>query len=200
MSVGENQEHVDFQGLLQRAQSGSEEAARELYETYVKHVLRSVRHRMWKRMRTRFDSEDFTQQVWCSFFTGGAAPQFKSPQELIAFLQTMAERKVILENRRLTALKQNVRRESPIDEQDDQVGYHPAAADPTPSALAVGHELYDRAIARQDPEVREVADLRIQGNTFHEIAESLEIDERTARRLMGRVKRHAQPDSDWMET
>jgi RNA polymerase sigma-70 factor (ECF subfamily) len=149
-------------------------------------------------MRTRFDSLDFSQQVWASFFLGENAPDFQTPDELIGFLGAMAERKVILENRRQAAQKNNLRRESPIDEHDTHVGYHPAAHDPTPSTVAVYNEQYERIIVNQAPEVREVAQLRLEGNTFHEISESLEIDERTARRFMRRLKRTTPPEPEEM--
>src|SRR4051812_9555119 len=69
-----------FQDLLREAQAGSPEAARELYDTYVAHVLRCVRNRMWHRLRSKFDSQDFVQQVWASFFVGDTKPpDFATP-------------------------------------------------------------------------------------------------------------------------
>lgn len=195
----EDSASAEFQTLLKRARSGSQDAARELYESYGKHVLRCVRHRLWRRMRTRFDSQDFEQQVWASVFLADELPSFHSPDEFIGFLLTLAERKVYHESRRHSLQKQDVHRELPIDEQATEVGLHPAAADPTPSAIAVYDEEYDRLIGQQEPEVREVAQLRLAGNTFREIADSLEMDERTARRFMNRVKRVARPDADSTE-
>ena len=57
--------------------------------------------------------------------------------------------------------------------------------------MARYREQYDRLVVQQQPEVREVAELRAQDCTFAEIAESLEIDESTARRFMRRVRRRA---------
>jgi RNA polymerase sigma-70 factor (ECF subfamily) len=185
-----------FRELMKRAQSGCRDASRELYETYGRHVIRCVRQRLWRRMRTRFDSQDFSQQVWASFFLSEQLPNFETPDELMAFLGAMAERKVILENRRQAAQKNNLRREHAIDEHDTHVGYHPAAPDPTPSTLAVYHEQYERIVVNQAPEVREVAQLRLEGNTFREISNSLEIDERTARRFMRRLKRTTPPQPE----
>src|SRR4051794_31583783 len=84
-----------FRELLKRAQLGCPEASRELYETYGRHVIRCVRHRLWRRMRTRFDSQDFSQQVWASFFLEENLPDFQTPDDLMAFLGAMAEHKVI---------------------------------------------------------------------------------------------------------
>lgn len=185
-----------FRDLMQRAKAGCQDASRELYETYGRHVLRCVRHRLWRRMRARFDSQDFSQQVWASYFLGENLPDFQTPDELMGFLSAMAERKVILEHRRQHLQKNNLRRDRPINEHDTHVGHHPAAPDPTPSTLAVYREQYERIIVNQAPEVREVAQLRLEGNTFAEIAGTLEIDERTARRFMRRLRRTTPPQPE----
>jgi len=78
MSDDSRQHH--FQALLRQVQHGSPEAARELYDTYVNHVLRGVRVRLWHRMRSKYDSQDFVQQVWASFFDEPERlPDFESP-------------------------------------------------------------------------------------------------------------------------
>jgi RNA polymerase sigma factor (sigma-70 family) len=182
----------DFQTLLRAAQAGDEEASRELYETYVKYVLICVRHRMWHRLRSKFDSQDFVQQVWASFFDDrNDLPDFQTPEDLIAYLQTMAERKVIMEGRRRRQPKNDMRLENPVHEDSDMVGMHPATRLPTPSAVAVFREQYDRLVEQQVPEVREVAELRVEGNSFSEISQKLEINESTARKAIRRIRKRA---------
>src|SRR6478672_13692675 len=101
-----------FQELLREAQAGSEAAAKELYETYVSHVLRCVRNRMWHRLRSKFDSQDFVQQVWASFFVGdGRLPDFETPDDLIAYLVRLAMKKGVMEGRRGRAARTDARRE-----------------------------------------------------------------------------------------
>src|SRR5882724_13122049 len=96
--LSDEREPRPFQELLREAQQGSKEAAKELYETYVKYVLRCVRQRMYHKLRPRFDSQDFVQQVWASFSVGDAKlPDFETPEELVAYLQTLAQRKVTME-------------------------------------------------------------------------------------------------------
>src|SRR5437764_14838321 len=89
-----------FRELLREAQAGSEEAAKELYETYVSHVLRCVRNRMWHRLRSKFDSQDFVQQVWASFFVGDVTlPDFQTPDDLIAYLVRLTKYMVTVDGR-----------------------------------------------------------------------------------------------------
>jgi RNA polymerase sigma-70 factor (ECF subfamily) len=190
MTDENRQQH--FRRLLSEAEGGSEEAARELYETYVQHVLRCVRHRMWRKLRTRFDSQDFVQQVWASFFDDmDRLPDFQTPEDLTNYLMAMARNKVMMAGRQGQSLKRDVERETRVDEESEMVGPHPAGRDPTPSAVAVYREEYDRLIDQQPPDVREIAELRMEGSTFEEIAEELELDESWARRLMRRLRSEA---------
>src|SRR5437773_11978642 len=100
LAMSDNREVRPFQELLREAQAGSEAAAKELYDTYVAHVLRCVRNRMWHRLRSKFDSQDFVQQVWASFFVGETKlPDFQTPDDLIAYLIRLATNKVVMEGR-----------------------------------------------------------------------------------------------------
>src|SRR5262249_10786967 len=66
------------------------------YESYREHILRVVRRRLHHPLRNRYDSCDFVQSVWMSFFGRGLDKnQFDSPKELVAFLQKMALFKVV---------------------------------------------------------------------------------------------------------
>jgi RNA polymerase sigma-70 factor (ECF subfamily) len=193
--MNEQPDHERFRSLMRAAQAGSEEAARELYETYGKYVLRCVRHRMWHRLRSKFDSQDFVQQVWASFFVGGGdSPEFETPEALIGYLQSMAENKVASEGRQRRLPKRNLTLEVAVQEDSDTVGQHPATRLPTPSAVAVFNEQFDRLVDQQTEDTRAVAQLRYEGNTFEEIAQCLDMDESSARKVMRRLKRRADSD------
>jgi len=183
----------EFRTLLARAQQGSEEAARELYETYVPHVIRCVRHRLWRRLRSKFDSQDFAQSVWKSFFHDGPnLPDFQTPDDLIAYLRSMATAKVNEEARRRTPRgKRDAMLEIPIDESSEPTGPHPATRLPTPSTVAMYRERYERTMEQHPAMEREVADLRLEGNTFDEIGEKLDVNPHYARRLLRQLKERA---------
>ncbi len=188
-------DHHRFRTLMRDAEAGCEDAARELYDTYVKYVLRCVRNRMWHRLRSKFDSQDFVQQVWASFFDDrGSLPEFQTPEDLIAYLQAMAEKKVVHEGRHRRVHKRNLSLETQVHEDSDTAGPHPATRLPTPSAMAVFNEEYDRIVDQQTDETRAVAQLRYEGNTFEEIGQCLNMNEATARKIMSRLKRRASPD------
>ena len=62
---------------------------------------------------SKFDSMDFVQSVWLSFFKNRAAiADFQTASQLVAFLATAARNKVCTESRRrLYTQKHDIRRE-----------------------------------------------------------------------------------------
>ena len=194
MSDDHSQDH--FRSLLAQVQQGSEDAARELYETYVKYVLKCVRHKLWHKMRSQFDSQDFVQQVWGSFFDERQnLPDFQSPEELTNYLLAMTRNKVAAAGRLRQTQKRDMDLEIRIEEQSDLAGPHPASRDPTPSAVAVAAETQQQLIDMQPEHVRKIALLRAAGHTFDEIAAELAIDESTARRAIRQLRDEASSDN-----
>src|SRR5882724_4971958 len=58
----------EFHDLMQKVLTGSQEAAQELFRDYEPYLLFAIRRKLDKRMRSKFDSADFAQDVWASFF------------------------------------------------------------------------------------------------------------------------------------
>jgi RNA polymerase sigma factor (sigma-70 family) len=175
---------TDFATLLHQLRGGSEAAAWELVERYGDHILRAVRRRLTCEIRSKFDSADFVQAVWASFFAcSHRMKQIASPEELMALLSTIARNKVISElRRRLSSRKRNVRLEVPIG------NCEPAAAGGvTPSAFAIARERWHALVDDQPSHYRQVVSLRLAGHTQAEIAEKLRISERTVRRVLERL-------------
>src|SRR5262249_11396362 len=140
-----------FQTLMEKVLAGSPEAARELTELYGPHLLRAVRRRLNRQLRTKFDSRDFVQDVWASFFA--ALPQgttFDRPGALVCFLARLAHNKVVDAIRlRLMGNKYNVNRERPLAKGPTERDCLPAALQPTPSALAISREQSDVFLQKQ---------------------------------------------------
>jgi RNA polymerase sigma-70 factor (ECF subfamily) len=177
-----------FRGLLEEVRSGSQDAAWELVETYGPHVHRYVHRVMHRRLRSKFDSLDFVQIMWASLFREpGKLTSFDQPEELIAYLVTLAKNKVFNELRRRTVTgRYDVGREQPYP--DDSVA--PAGMRQvmtTPSAVAIAKERWTHLISNQNATVQSVVTLRLRGNTFDEIADKLQIHERTARKAIAQL-------------
>lgn len=185
----------DFCVLMQRLKTGSEDAARQLFDRYGHHVRRVIRRKLDRHVRTTCDSEDFTQAVWASFFADPVQKHsFDAPEELTAFLATMARHKVIQAYRkRVNTQKRDAKRERPLpdamsEDGGDADGGLAAARQPTPSQEASAHEQFDRLLQQVPPQYHKVLAMLKLGYTHREIAEELKLNERTVRRVVDRLR------------
>lgn len=186
----------DFLDLMRRIREGDEPAARELYEHYGRHILRVIRRRLHQPLRSRFDSTDFAQSVWTSFFAGATQTcHFDSPQALVAYLEKMAFHKVSGAYRNgVRAAKRDRTRERSLDEPlvegaEGAPHAYLASPSPTPSQEAVARESWDRLMEGQPVVIRRILTLRREGHTYEEIADILETTTKTIQRLLRRLHR-----------
>ena len=86
---------LPFNELLQQAVNGSTDAAHLLHERFESHLRRVIRRKLALPMRRFFDSHDFIQDVWTSFYASPPAlGVFTRPQQLVAYLASVASHKV----------------------------------------------------------------------------------------------------------
>jgi RNA polymerase sigma-70 factor (ECF subfamily) len=177
-----------FQDLLQRARECCDESARELVERYGPHILRVVRRRLNKRLRSKFDSVDFVQAVWASFF---ALPmekyQFDRPEQLVEFLMGLARNKVVdAVRQRLATQKYNIERELPIHDSAVNEQLDLAARGPTASQVAIAKEECERLQDVERTRDERILDSLGTGLNLQEIAREIGVSEKTVRRVLRR--------------
>lgn len=187
--MDENSENSDFRALMQRVRAGSQDAAWQLVDRYGRDVQRFVRRSLHRQLRPKFDSLDFVQIVWGSFFRCPERfSEMERPEQLVAFLATLAKFKVLTEvRRRLQSAKYDVNRENAFDDYTAHQTVDLLRRVNTPSAVAMARERWERMISKENCKVREIVDLRLQGTSFVEIAGKLSIHERTARKAIDRL-------------
>lgn len=186
-------EHSAFRNAIEQVCKGSEEAAWDFIAEYGPHIQRVVRrklrqHHLTEQMQPKFDSVDFVQMVWASFFTEREKlTRFQEPSELIGYLAGMASNKVLQESRRrMLYQKYNVNRESPIAENgDDESSFVRRAA--TPSHVLMAREQVDELMRGRSERDRHILMLRMSGATFEEIGQKVGVHERTARLVVEKV-------------
>lgn len=181
-------ENSDFRKVLESVCAGSEDAALELIDTYGPHIQRVIRRRLNQRMRSKFDSLDFVQMVWASIFTEREKlANFTEPTDLIRYLATLAQRKLVQESRRrLQHQKHNVGRERAlIAGSEDESTY--VRKSNTPSQIVMAKDRLEVMMRERSDRDRQVVELRLQGLTYVEIAERLSIHERTAREVIEKL-------------
>jgi RNA polymerase sigma factor (sigma-70 family) len=174
----------EFTTLLEEVRAGSQDAAWKLVERYGRDVQRFVRRSLNHRLRSKFDSLDFVQIVWGSFFRAPERLQgIERAEQLVAYLATLAKFKVLTEvRRRLETEKYDIRREDVRDEPRGLPDMN-VSNTPTPSSVAMAKERWEQLIAGEPEQVRQIVELRLRGITFNEIADHLHIHETTAHDL-----------------
>lgn len=185
----------DFDHLLSRVRRGSHAAVEELIEQYRPYVVRVVRRRLNKRLRTLFDSSDFVQTVWKSFFADrGNLGSFQTPDSLVRYLAVMARNKVVEEfRRRFQTEKRNMNREQLLESSSVDRSAALVAKQPTPSENAVARERWDGLLEGRPDRHQEIVRLRAEGFNCQEAALLLNINEKTVRRIIKKLEAEQSP-------
>jgi RNA polymerase sigma factor (sigma-70 family) len=183
----------DFTELMRRARSDDPAAIRDFLARFEREVQMMVRARLPKKLRTQFDSVDFVQAVWQSFFSDlrENPREFANTEHLRGFLAGVVRNKVQEQHRRLTRTeKYDVAREQRlyIRRGDREVLREVVSPEPSPSEMVQADDRMAQLTAGRSPREVEVVKLRLQGLTFVEIAERTRMDERAVRRVIESVR------------
>jgi RNA polymerase sigma factor (sigma-70 family) len=179
----------EFERLIGEVREGSQDAAWDLLERVGPHVQRVVHKMLNRELRSKFDSVDFVQAVWASFFINRQKiAEFTEPSQLIRFLVGMARNKVISEHRRrILTEKYDVRRERPdamANPAIEETQVYPA---PSPSQFAIARECWHQLIDGQPEMYRQIVVRKYMGESHDEIAMALRINRRTITRILDRL-------------
>lgn len=162
-----------FAEFLRRIRRGDEQAAIELVQRYGSLIRREIRLGIKNRRLNRaFDSIDVCQSVLASFFVRAASGQYdlESPEQLVRLLMSMARNKLASLARREQRLRRDMRRiaSTQPDELEQVVDN-----EGSPSEIVLRRELIDRMRAELTDDERQIADLRVEGMGWDEVAERL---------------------------
>jgi RNA polymerase sigma-70 factor (ECF subfamily) len=188
MSISTN----EFEQLMERVRAGCPEAKCEVVERYGKHIQLIVRHRLSPRLRSQFDSLDFAQDAWASFFNVPVDRYFfKTPEELVNYLASIAHHKLVdVSRKRLQTVKHARHEEQPIRRQtDEDSGNEPPARQPTPSQLAIADEQRDLLQEGQPAHFRRALEMLHEGHTHQEVAQVLGVHPKMLQRMLQHLNR-----------
>jgi RNA polymerase sigma factor (sigma-70 family) len=183
----------------------SEAAARRIWERYFVALLGLARQQLNVRVRRREDEEDVLQSMYKSFYRRQRRGDFDlaSRDDLWKLLVTITLRKARnVANRHHYGIR-DVHREQAdsttgADDPDrccctlEQI----EASSPTPAEAAIlNEELEQRlqALGDRDPELRQIALLKLEGYTNGEIAKTIGRVERTVERKLDIIRRKWSP-------
>jgi len=154
-----------FLELLARVRGGDNSAAAELVQRYERIVLRSVRSRLGKSMRSAMDSMDVMQSVHRSLLTGVKSQriQLESPQQLIGLAVVMVQRKVARQWRKL---KQFPPIGNGAGGQGMAAALEAIASDEAaPAEMAAASDLLERLLGQLNAVDRQLVRLKLNGHS-----------------------------------
>ncbi|MDP1564338.1 MAG: ECF-type sigma factor [Pirellulaceae bacterium] len=162
----------DFSTFIERIRRGDSTAAEELLRQYEPLVRRQVRMKLSDtRMSRLYESVDYSQSVFASFFLRAVDGQFdlNEPQDLVRLLVTMTRNKIASSARKLLSDKRDGSRR----DADSQVFLAAPNREDTPSQVASFRELLDQARHQMSEEELAMAELRREGLSWDDIAKRL---------------------------
>jgi RNA polymerase sigma factor (sigma-70 family) len=180
-----------------------DEAARRLWERYLPRLLTLARSHLDRRIRVLQDEEDVIQSMGRSFFNRLRRGDFDlgDRDALWALLVTITLNKVCNAADHHFAAKRDIRRKQPLpssDQSRSDAPHEPLAlevAEPTPAEAAALNEVLERRLQDlPEPDLRQVAVMKLEGYTNHEIAEAMKCSERSVERKLNLIRRRWEDD------
>jgi RNA polymerase sigma factor (sigma-70 family) len=173
-------------------------AARLVWGRYFQELLALARSHLSARIRGREDEEDVLQSMYKSFCLRQRRGDFdlSSRDELWKLLVQITLRKARNTANRHLLAKRDVRRDASSNTAQADGFDEPTALlnqldidDPTPAEAALLNEaLEQRFQALGEPELRLIAQKKLEGYTNQEIADELKCTLRTVERKLGRIR------------
>ncbi|MDZ4659710.1 MAG: ECF-type sigma factor [Bythopirellula sp.] len=172
---------------------GDSAAAQNLWDRYAVRLVEIAQQRMKHTPRRIADEEDVAASVFHSLCRGAAAGRFKNIKnrdDLWWLLMGITKQKIVNHVRRETAQKRGggqTQVEANLNGQPSADGVFSLdqlmGDEPTPEFVLMLEEEHERLMALlRDDELREIANLRIEGFTINEIAARMNLSFRTAER------------------
>jgi RNA polymerase sigma-70 factor (ECF subfamily) len=179
-----------------------DEAACRIWERYVRRLLSLAQQELERAVEARIDADDVVQSVFASYFRRRADYELTDRDELWSLLVTITLNKVRNANRFHHRKKRDVRRtvsggglSGGVADHEDVGGVFAlmSGKGPTPEeAVALAEELEGRLgdlEATGDPNLLRIARLKLDGYSNREIADALQLTERTIERKLGRIRK-----------
>jgi len=183
---------------LDGLRAGDGDDIRRLWDRYFDRLVRLAGARLPGHTRRAFDEEDLALSAFHSFCARagrGQFPQLADRDDLWKLLSTITTRKVVDRVRHQTRLKRgggNVLGESALIDGDEATTEGMArflSREPTPEAALQFADDYQRLFDRlEDPTLKAIALLKLEGQSSEEIAAGLETSRRTVDRKLRLIR------------
>lgn len=181
---------------------GDPQAAQELWSRYFEKLVRLARKKLQGSSRRMADEEDVALSAFHSFCEGAAKGKFPRLDDRDNLWRVM----VIITARKASRLAEherrqkrgggNLRGESVFRGDDEEIsaGIQQVVGDePTPEFAAQIAEEHERLLGKLEPDLRQIAQWKLEGYTNEEISQMAQCGVRTVQRKLNRIR------MEWLE-
>jgi RNA polymerase sigma-70 factor, ECF subfamily len=193
-------ESADFDDAMNRLRAGDQQAARQVFERYVQRLIALAGSRLGGKFRRKVDPEDVVQSVFNSFFHRQATDQYELAtwEGLWGLLAAITIHKCGHKIEHFQAACRDVAIEasSPLITDESRHDWEAFAREPTPVQVAMLDETIVSLLRELDERDGQIFLLVLQGWTTEEIGNEVRCSERTARRVLNRVRRRLEEVRD----
>jgi len=182
-----------FTDLMERLRAGDQDAAREVFQRFVRKLVALAASQFDAVLRRKVDPEEVVQSAYKSFFLryGAGKLEVRDWGSLWGLLTMITLRKCFDRAEYHRAQRRDVRREAAAH--PGATGTEPwweaIAREPTPDEAAVLAETVEQLLRGLAEDDRPILEMSLQGYTTQEISEQLGRPERSVRRLRERLRK-----------
>lgn len=181
-------------------QQGDDVAAKKLWEHFFDRLKIVAKNRLQKKTRVVYDENDAAQSAFISFCNGisaGRFPNLSDRDELWRLLLVITARKVTGRHRHDHQDRRNVSRVVDhavfSESSDNLLNQNIQEREPSPEFAAEFADLCEDLMSKLiDPDVQDVARLKLEGNDNEQIAKQLDCSRRTVQRRLEIIRRTLQ--------
>ena len=163
---------ISSKSLIERARAGDQEAWQELFDDCYPKIVRVIRRRISRPLRTLYDSTDIANEVMQSLAAKFDQVDFSSISGLRAYLIHAAECKVVDGYRHCHARKRDVSRTQASFRDDNLDRFEVPDSGPTPSQIAVASESEANLLRERNSDERSVIEMKVRGYSNPEVSEA----------------------------
>ncbi len=175
--------------LIQKCRQGDAAATEQVFSRYVNRLTALARSRLSRQLAGRFDADDVVMSAYRSFFIGLRDRGFDIAEEaeLWQLLVQITLRKLYRQVARHRTAKRSVSREQHQSVGAELIPSLPGR-EPGPDEAAAIAEEVEHLMGQIPIAGRRIVELRLQGDEIGDIAQQVQVNERTVRRWLDRAK------------
>lgn len=170
----------------------NEQATHGVWKFFLKRTQRLASRLLYQGTRRAYDENDAAQSALYAVFgalNDGKYPDVENRESLWALIASITSRKVAQRNRFELQKCRDQRRSVPLETHQQPLVQNPRSLTDSPAMIAELEDTRSFLIAQlQDPDLCQIAELKLQGYNIAEISSRLDLSRRTVDRRLSIIR------------